>query len=261
VAVAAYAEPGIPDHSVGERLTTEGDNISSKVWHTQRAARMDRWESAGGSIAERVRMLGLRSRVGAPIVVDERVWGMAVVGTSQPDPLPPDTEQRVAEFADLAATTIAAATTYAELIASRARIVAAADDARRRIERDLHDGAQQRLIALGPKVRMAMDRVRTCFTRRPAGGASWCRRGTRCSTRWTLLTSARLRPVSCCRPAISSCCPAGGHRTRMRFSSPHRCGLPKSRSTSATSFRCRRDNLPRGATCSICPAGLLRAPN
>ena len=93
-------------------------------------------------------MLGLRSRVGAPIVVDERVWGMAVVGNSQPDPLPPDTEQRVTEFADLAGTAIAAAATHAELVASRARIVAAADDARRGIERDLHDGAQQRLVAV-----------------------------------------------------------------------------------------------------------------
>jgi signal transduction histidine kinase len=159
VAVATFAEPGVPDHTVGERLTTEGDNISSKVWRTERAARMDSWESAAGSIAERVRMLGLRSRVGAPIVVDERVWGMAVVGNSQPDPLPPDTEERVAEFADVAATAIAAAATHAELIASRARIVAAADDARRRFERDLHDGAQQRLVTLGLKVRAAMDHV------------------------------------------------------------------------------------------------------
>jgi signal transduction histidine kinase len=159
VAVAAFAEPGVADHSVGERLTTEGDNISSKVWRTKRAARMDSWENAAGSIAERIRMLGLRSRVGAPIVVDERVWGMAVVGNSRPDPLPPDTEEHVAEFADLAATAIAAATTHAELIASRARIVAAAADARRRIERDLHDGAQQRLIALALKVRSAMDQV------------------------------------------------------------------------------------------------------
>ena len=159
VAVAVFAEPGVPDHFVGERLTTEGDNISSMVWCTKRAARMDSWESAAGSIAERVRTLGMRSRVGAPIVVDERVWGMAVVGNSQPDPLPSDTEERVAEFADLAATAIAAAAAHAELIASRARIAAAGDEARRRIERDLHDGAQQRLVALGLKVRGAMDEV------------------------------------------------------------------------------------------------------
>ena len=67
----------------------------------------------------------------------------------------PDSETRIAEFADLVATAIAASTTRAELIASRARIVAAADDARRRLERDLHDGAQQRLVALGLGLRAA----------------------------------------------------------------------------------------------------------
>jgi signal transduction histidine kinase len=84
---------------------------------------------------------------------------MAVVGNSRPGPLPPDTEEHVAEFADLAATAIAAATTHAELIASRARIVAAAADARRRIERDLHDGAQQHLVALALQVHTAMDQL------------------------------------------------------------------------------------------------------
>jgi signal transduction histidine kinase len=84
---------------------------------------------------------------------------MAVVGTTQGDPLPPDTEARIAEFAELVATAIAAATARADLIASRARIVAAADDARRRLERDIHDGAQQRLISLGLKLRLAEDSV------------------------------------------------------------------------------------------------------
>jgi len=159
VVVAAFAEPGIPDHAVGDRLTTEGDNLSSTVWRTHWPARRDSWDGAAGSIAAHARVVGLRSRVGAPIVVNDRVWGMAVVGNSAPNPLPPDIEERVAEFAGLAATAINAATTRAELIASRARIVAAADDARRRIERDLHDGAQQRLVALALKARMAMDQT------------------------------------------------------------------------------------------------------
>jgi signal transduction histidine kinase len=81
------------------------------------------------------------------------------VGSSRSEPLPPDTEERIAEFAELVATAIAASTARADLIASRARIVAAADDARRRIERDLHDGAQQRLVSLGLKLRMAEDSV------------------------------------------------------------------------------------------------------
>ena len=159
VVVASYAPPGVPHLSVGERLTTEGDNVSAVVYRTGQAARMDSWEDAAGSLAERVRELHLRSRVGAPIVVDERMWGMAVVSTTQADPLPADTEARIAEFAELVATGIAAATARADLIASRARIVAAADEARRRMERDIHDGAQQRLISLGLTLRLAEESV------------------------------------------------------------------------------------------------------
>ncbi|MGO9928428.1 MAG: GAF domain-containing protein [Mycobacterium sp.] len=158
VVVASYAAPGVPHMSVGERLTTEGENLSGRVYRTGQAARTDNWEGAVGCIAERVRELGFRSCVGAPIVVDERVWGMAGA-TTQTDSLPPDTEARIAEFAELVATAIAAATARADLIASRARIVAAADDARRRLERDIHDGAQQRLISLGLKLRLAEESV------------------------------------------------------------------------------------------------------
>src|ERR1700731_158386 len=82
-------------------------------------------------------------------MVEGILWGAAFVGSSAPEPLPPDTEARIGDFADLVATAIANAATRADLIASRARIVAAADDGRRRLERDLHDGAQQRLGALG----------------------------------------------------------------------------------------------------------------
>jgi signal transduction histidine kinase len=155
VVVASYGMPGVPHLAVGEGLSVEGDNVAAMVLRTRQAARMDDWEGAAGPIADRVRELGLRSRVGAPIVVDERVWGIAVVGTTAPEPLPPDTEGRIAEFAELVATAIAAATTRAELIASRARIVAAADHARRRLERDIHDGAQQRLVALQVRMRLA----------------------------------------------------------------------------------------------------------
>ena len=116
---------------------------------------MDSYENAPGSVAARLRDVGLRVAVGAPIVVDGRVWGAAIVGSSRPEPLPPDTEARVGDFADLVATAIANAETHAQLTASRARIVAAGDDARRRFERDLHDGAQQRLVSLGLELRTA----------------------------------------------------------------------------------------------------------
>jgi signal transduction histidine kinase len=93
--------------------------------------------------------------VGAPIIVGDRLWGAATVSTLRPEPLPADTEARVGDFADLVATAIANAEARAQLTASRVRIVAAADDARRRIERDLHDGAQQRLVGLALELRTA----------------------------------------------------------------------------------------------------------
>jgi signal transduction histidine kinase len=143
---------------VGARHTLlEGDNVATRVFHTGRPARLDgvEFQNAPGWVAAWLRTTGLRSTVAVPIIVDGRVWGTAALGSLRPEPLPPDTEARMSGFADLVATAIANAATRAELIASRARIVAAADDGRRRLERDLHDGAQQRLVALGLQVRLA----------------------------------------------------------------------------------------------------------
>jgi signal transduction histidine kinase len=153
--VGSYSRSGAQRIAVGERLTLEGNNVAAIVFRSGRTARMDSYEGASGPVAARVRAAGLRSRVGAPIVVEERVWGMAVIGSSRPEPLPTDTEERISDFAELVATALANAATRAELIASRARVVAAADDARRRLERDLHDGAQQRLVTLGLRARTA----------------------------------------------------------------------------------------------------------
>ena len=151
--VAARDEAGLTNKLVGQRFSIEGENIVATVLRTGCAARMDNHDNASGPAAARIRELGMRSAVGAPIIVAGRLWGAATVSTSRPEPLPADTEARVGDFADLVATAIANAQAHAELSASRARIVAAADDARRRIERDLHDGAQQRLVALGLELR------------------------------------------------------------------------------------------------------------
>ncbi|AGB23894.1 histidine kinase,GAF domain-containing protein [Mycobacterium sp. JS623] len=138
---------------VGARLTLEGDNVAAMVQRTGATAKMDSHEYAAGPAATLIRDLGLVSGVGAPIVVDGRLWGAAVVGFSRPEPPPPETAEQLTEFAELVATAIANAEARGELIASRARIVAAGDEAMRRIERDLHDGAQQRLVALGMRIR------------------------------------------------------------------------------------------------------------
>jgi signal transduction histidine kinase len=153
VLVAAHDEAGSKKMPVGARLTLEGENVAALVLRTGRAARMNSHENATGSAAALIRDLGLRSGVGAPIIVDGRLWGAAIVGSSRPEPPAADTEARLADFAQLVATAIANADARAELMASRTRIVTAADDARRRIERDLHDGAQQRLVTLGLRAR------------------------------------------------------------------------------------------------------------
>jgi signal transduction histidine kinase len=91
--------------------------------------------------------------------VDGRLWGSVVVTSMSEEPLPPDTEARLAGFTELVATAIANAQAHAELTASRARIVATADQTRRRIERDLHDGAQQQLVTLALQLRAAQAKV------------------------------------------------------------------------------------------------------
>ena len=140
---------------VGKRFSFDGESVAAMVFRTGRAARRDSHENAPSEDVQYIHELGLRSGVGVPIVVDGRLWGAANVGSSRPEPLPPDTEARVGDFADLVATAIANADARAELTASRARIVAASDAARRRFERDLHDGAQQRLVSLGLQLRTA----------------------------------------------------------------------------------------------------------
>src|SRR6202022_4579795 len=153
--LSAVDEPGAKKMPVGQRFSLEGDNVAAMVLHTGRPVRMDSHAHAAGPAAAEIRELGLQDGVGAPITVDGRLWGVAAVGSWRPEPLPPDTEGRVGDFADLVATAIANAQTHAQLTASRARIVAAGDDARRRFERDLHDGAQQRLVSLGLQLRTA----------------------------------------------------------------------------------------------------------
>ncbi len=130
------------------RTTVGGRNVTTLVHETGRPARIDDYGNTSGPVADVVRGWGLQSSVGVPLNVDGRLWGVIVVSSAREQPLPCDTEVRLAAFTELVATAIANAESQAQLAASRARIVAAADDARRRIERNLHDGAQQRLVTM-----------------------------------------------------------------------------------------------------------------
>jgi signal transduction histidine kinase len=130
----------------GTLLPLEGETINAVVRETAAPGRFDSYETSSGHLAARLRALGIRSEVGAPVVVEGQVWGALIAGTDEPEPLPPGTEFRLAKFAELIATAVSNATVRSELIASRARIVQAAFEQRRRVVRDLHDGAQQRLV-------------------------------------------------------------------------------------------------------------------
>ena len=91
--------------------------------------------------------------MGCPVKVEGRVWGAMLIHSLDAEPLPDTTEARMQEFVELVGTAIANAQSRSDLLASRARVVAAADESRRRIERDLHDGAQQQLVTLALKLR------------------------------------------------------------------------------------------------------------
>jgi len=129
----------------GRRWPTEGTNVAWIVLQTGRSARIDDFSGATDPIGVTAREAGIKSAVGSPVVVKGHLWGV-MTATSTEGPMPPDTEARLASFTELVATAIANAESSAELAASRRRIVAASDEARRRIVRDLHDGAQQRLV-------------------------------------------------------------------------------------------------------------------
>jgi PAS domain S-box-containing protein len=133
--------------------TSEG-SVSALVRETRRPVRVDRDESDAASVALE---LGVHTAVGAPITVKGRPWGLVVVASTVGQP--PETEARLGDFTELAAIAIANAEAQAELTASRARIITAADQARQRFERNLHDGTQQRLVSLALELRTAQESV------------------------------------------------------------------------------------------------------
>src|SRR5580693_2841105 len=136
----------------GTRWPYPASGLAGQVQKTGRAGRVEDYSRRPGVFAAKARQVGLRSVAGAPIIVDGAVWGLVTIASTD-GPLPDQAEGRLAEFTELLGTAIANTQSRTELSASRARIVAAADETRRRIERDLHDGIQQRLVSLALKAR------------------------------------------------------------------------------------------------------------
>jgi len=139
---------------VGATWTLDSRGVAATVLRTGRAARLENVERALGAAAL-ARQPGLRSAVAGPIVVEGRLWGVMAAGWTESGRLSAEVEGRLAQFTELVATAIANADSRVELAASRARVVAAADETRRRIERDLHDGTQHRLVCLALDLRAA----------------------------------------------------------------------------------------------------------
>jgi signal transduction histidine kinase len=160
--VAGYwQKPGCagPAFTLGSDWPAEESSAAGRVRRTGKPARVTCYEGSVGPAADWAREHGIRSSVGSPIVVDGQLWGVIIAFSSASAPQDDDSEERLPGFTELVAMAIANSDSRAQLAASRARVVAAADETRRRIERDLHDGAQQRLLSLALELRAAESRL------------------------------------------------------------------------------------------------------
>jgi GAF domain-containing protein len=144
---------------VGTRIPVVVGTIGYAIRETGRPARLEGFEGAPEELRRFLVEARIRSGVGIPVVVSGLLWGALIASTGDEQPLPHEVELRLARFTELLATAISNATARAQLIASRARLVAAGDEASRRIERELHDGAQERLVALGDDLERVRERV------------------------------------------------------------------------------------------------------
>jgi signal transduction histidine kinase len=158
--VAAWSDGEAPPVPVGHRGAIDpGRGILGRMFECPRPVRIEDFDEVGGAVAALMRDLAIRGAAAGPILLGGRLWG--ALSATWPDPalMPLGAEDRVAAFAELVALAVENAETREELAASRARLVEAADEARRRIERDLHDGAQQRLVAAALELTLLEQRL------------------------------------------------------------------------------------------------------
>jgi PAS domain S-box-containing protein len=152
--VAAALGNGMQGIEVGCDWKLDDPLAATHVFASGRSVRAtESLRGRSAALAETLARLGVVSTVANPVVVEGRLWGAVIV--SSREELPGDTEERLQRFTELIATAVANAESRSELAASRRRIVTASDETRRRIERDLHDGTQQRLVSLGLALRAA----------------------------------------------------------------------------------------------------------
>lgn len=163
-AIVVLSSLGIPAFPSGSRWPLDEPSLPGSVYRTGRPVRIDDFTddlTGAFGIHAMARDGSVKSGLGVPIVVDGAVWGSVNAGSTEEWAFPAEAEERLARFTDLVATSVQNATMRDQLVASRARVIAAADESRRRIERNLHDGAQQRLVSLSLSLRLAETRLRT----------------------------------------------------------------------------------------------------
>src|SRR5215217_853901 len=153
--VGAWTASGAPSFPVGTSVPVEGETVTAKLYRSGRPQRVDDYTRVGGELAARLREFGIKSAVGAPIKVAGRLWGAIMAVGEEPYAFPEWTERRIAEFAELVTAALANADAREKLAASRARLVEAGYEERRRLERDLHDGAQQEFVGAAVNLRLA----------------------------------------------------------------------------------------------------------
>jgi GAF domain-containing protein len=160
VVIGVWNETGVRGFPVNAELDFDRENSAAgRVRATGRPARIESYERAAGELPVQMRASDLRSSVAAPVTLGDEVWGAVVAVTTREQPLPAECEQRVVEFAELAALAVANQEAKRRTAASRLRLVEASDEARRRLERELHQGVQQHLLALTLKIRLARRRM------------------------------------------------------------------------------------------------------
>jgi signal transduction histidine kinase len=167
IALANWSDPSVPaiPPPLGGHWTIEDGTISGEVLRTGRPARVRGFGNPTSGIGKWRREQGIRHAAGCPVKVEGRLWGVVIIFSRTTELEPETSEARMQEFMELVGTAISNAQSRSDLLASRARVVAASDESRRRIERNLHDGAQQQLITLILKLRTAETTIAPCQQR------------------------------------------------------------------------------------------------
>jgi signal transduction histidine kinase len=160
VIVGVWRREGMRGFPVNAELDFDSRNSAiGRAWVTRRPARADSYDGRSGELGVMMRAVDVRASVAVPVMLGDEVWGAVVASTTRDEPLPPDCEHKLGDFADLVGIAVANQEARRRSEASRIRLIEAADAARRRLERDLHEGTQQHLLALTLKLRIAHGRA------------------------------------------------------------------------------------------------------